>query len=216
MRRTWRSPTGSPDHVRRFEPGETIVLREVLRGRIWAARPLTVVRSDEDGWLFYLPIGIRWVAPGDDHAEMVASKTTEWALRERTWSELHILSFAWPGAGHAVLHFWDADWAPRSWYVNVEAPLRPFPLGFDTLDHDLDVVMAPDRSSWAWKDEEDVAHGVELGLYTPEDATAFRSEGERGVRRLLDREPPFDREWADWRPDPSWAIPELPDGWDRL
>jgi hypothetical protein len=26
----------------------------------------------------------------------------------------------------------------------------------------------------------------------------------------LRREPPFDREWAEWRPDPGWAIPALP------
>jgi len=30
------------------------------------------------------------------------------------------------------------------------------------------------------------------------------------VARVLERRAPFDREWADWRPDPSWAEPELP------
>jgi predicted RNA-binding protein associated with RNAse of E/G family len=127
-----------------------------------------------------------------------------------------VLSFAFPRAGHAVLHFWDEAWNPVGWYVNVEAPLRRTAKGLDTFDHDLDVLIEPDRSAWRWKDEDDVALGIEVGAYTPADAEAFRREGERGLRRVLDREPPFDREWAGWRPDPAWGVPELPEGWDRV
>lgn len=204
--------------MRRFAPGETIVLRDVLRGRVLAARPATMVRDDDDGWMLYIPVGTVWAAPGDDHDDVVAAKMDGrvWTLRAQTWTGTHVLSFAWPETGHAILHFWDETWTPRSWYVNVEAPLRRSELGFDTLDHDLDVVVAPDRSAWEWKDEEDVALGVERGVYSPEDATAFRREAERGLRRLIDHEPPFDREWSDWRPDPSWPVPELPHGWDRV
>jgi hypothetical protein len=129
---------------------------------------------------------------------------------------MHVLSFAWPDVGHAVLHFWDEDWVPASWYVNVQRPLRRFELGFDTLDQDLDVVIAADRSSFTWKDEEDVTRGVELGAYSEAEASGFRQEAEAGIRRLLDRAPPFDRNWADWRPDPAWPAPTLPAGWDRI
>jgi hypothetical protein len=98
--------------------------------------------------------------------------------------------------------------------VNVERPLERFAVGFDTLDEDLDVLVAPDRSTWSWKDEDDVALGVSLGLYSDADVERFHAEGARGRDRLLEREPPFDREWADWRPDPSWPMPSLPEGWD--
>lgn len=28
---------------------------------------------------------------------------------------------------------------------------------------------------------------------------------------------PFDGAWCDYRPDPTWTVPDqLPDGWDRL
>jgi hypothetical protein len=198
--------------VRRFEPGETAVLRETLRGRLWAARPMTVVLDADDGWRFFLPMGNRWLGPAGAKEHLVRLKApgASWTVEERRWTEAHVLSFAWPGAGAAVLHFWDGDWNPTCWYVNVEAPLRRFELGFDTFDHDLDIVIEADRSSWRWKDEEDVATGVELGVYSPDQARAFRREAERALRRVLDREPPFDREWADWRPDPSWPLPKLP------
>jgi predicted RNA-binding protein associated with RNAse of E/G family len=203
--------------VRRFEPGETVVLRERLRGRPWRARPATVVLDADDLWMFFLPIGNRWIGPAatSDHPMRRKAPGADWALVEHRWTTAHVLSFAWPGAGAAVLHFWDESWSPRSWYVNVEAPLRRFELGFDTLDHDLDIVLEPDRSSWHWKDEDDVAEGIRLGVYTPQEAEDFRREAEVALRRVLDREPPFDREWADWRPDPSWPTPVLPEGWDR-
>lgn len=202
--------------MRRFDPGEAVVLRDLLRGRIWAARPVTVVRDDDDGWMFHIPPGTRWFAPDRDRWVRSKAPGAAWELRPQTWPQMQVLSFAWPGTGHAVLLFWTADWRPVYWYVNVEAPLRRFELGFDTLDHDLDVLIEPDRSSWRWKDEEDVEEGVRLGTYTHEQAAAFRREAERGLRRVLDREPPFDRDWWSWRPDPAWPSPTLPDGWDRL
>lgn len=194
------------------------MLREVLRGRIWVARPATLVHDGDDLWMFYVPIGTRWYGPAAERKRWIELKApgAEWDLAERRWDEAHILSFAWPGAGHAVLHVWNGDWTPRHWYVNVEAPLRRFEHGFDTFDHDLDAVVEPDRSSWRFKDEDVVAEGVRLGAYDARGAEAFRREAERGVRRILDREPPFDHEWGVWRPDPWWSLPVLPDGWDRL
>jgi hypothetical protein len=205
--------------VGRFDPGRTVVLREVLRGAIWVARPAIVVRDTLDGCMFYIPPGTRWIGPSNEHPRpWVALKapSTTWSTQTHEWTGAHILSFGWRGAGHAVLQMWDEDWGPMYWYVNVEAPLVRFDAGFDTFDHDLDVVVEPDRTSWRWKDEEDVRLGVALGAYTEEEAEAFRREGERGLRRILDREPPFDRDWWSWRPDPTWPRPELPDGWDRV
>jgi hypothetical protein len=203
--------------VRRFEPGEAVALREIWHGRLGAARPATVVRDDEDLCMFYVAPGVRWYGPDVDRP-WVALKAagSDWTLTERVWTSTHVLSFAWPRAGHAVLHFWDEAWVSRCWYVNVQEPLRRSEVGFDTSDHDLDVLIEPDRSSWRWKDEADVATGIAIGAYTAEQEAAFRREGERGLARVLGREPPFDREWDAWRPDPSWAPPRLPDGWDRL
>ena len=204
--------------MRRFEPGESVALRETWRGRVWAGRPAIVVRDQDDLSMFYVAPGARCFGPGGRHDEWLAKKApgVEWTLEEWVWASTHVLSFAWPEAGHAVLHFWDEEWTPRCWYVNVQEPLRRFAMGFDTFDHDLDVVIEPDRSSWRWKDEDDVATGIRIGAYTDLDAEGFRREGEHGLRRVLDREPPFDGEWEGWRPDPSWGPPQLPADWDRL
>jgi hypothetical protein len=201
-----------------FERGTAVALREILRGRVWAARPAIVVADAPDEQMFYVPIGVRWRSADvadRDHLLRTKAKAQTWSLVERTWTDRHVLSWAWAGAGHAVLRFWDERWRPRGWYVNVQEPLRRSPVGFDTLDEDLDLLVPDDRSSWTWKDEDDVARCVELGLYAPDDVERMRSEAARGRDRLLGREPPFDREWLDWRPDPAWPVPQLPPGWDE-
>jgi predicted RNA-binding protein associated with RNAse of E/G family len=101
------------------------------------------------------------------------------------------------------------------WYVNLQAPLRRTPLGFDTVDHALDVIVELD-GSWAWKDEDELAEAVEQGLFTVEEAERFHADGERAIARILDREPPFDRDWSSWRPDPDWPMPTLQTGWNLV
>jgi len=54
-----------------------------------------------------------------------------------------------------------------------------------------------------------------LGLISPEKARALRVEGQKARDALLSGNSPFNR-WADWRPDPEWPVPVLPEGWDVL
>jgi hypothetical protein len=197
-------------------PGDTVVLREVWRGRLWTARPATVVR-DDDLLMFFVPDGVRWFAPFDDDGRAVHAFVDAgvWHLRERTWAGSNVLSFAEPGRPHATLAFWDVDWAFRGWYVNAETPLERTPIGFDYLDQELDAVIEPDGSAWYWKDDDELERSVEAGIWTAAEAERIRRELEAAVRGVLERRPPFDRDWARWRPDPVWPRPVLPDGWDR-
>ncbi|MHB8470963.1 MAG: hypothetical protein ACYDCH_14585 [Gaiellaceae bacterium] len=43
--------------------GEAIVLQEVWSERVWAARPMTVVRDDDDLVALWFPRGTQWRAP---------------------------------------------------------------------------------------------------------------------------------------------------------
>ena len=61
-----------------------------------------------------------------------------------------------------------------------------------------------------------VAEIIERGLLNPYDEKRLRAEAKDAVRRIVAREPPFDRDWFGWRPDPAWRTPTLPEGWDRV
>jgi hypothetical protein len=83
------------------------------------------------------------------------------------------------------------------------------------MDLALDVIIEVDGSGWSWKDEDELATFVERGVFDDELAARLREEGLRVVGRAERNEPPFDEPWPDWRPDPSWPRPELPEAWDE-
>ena len=197
-----------------WRPGDAIALREVWLGRVWSALPATVVEDSPEQRAMLVRPGSPWMIPvGEDGIEL-RIPTSEWTLRRRDISR-RLLSFAWPDRAYAVMAFWEGD-EFMNWYVNLQTPLRPTAVGFDYVDHLLDVIVEPDRATWRWKDEDELAEGVELGVFSPADADAVRAAGLQAVEHLTSGAPPFDHDWSAWRPDPSWRTPDLPDGWDRV
>jgi predicted RNA-binding protein associated with RNAse of E/G family len=195
-------------------PGEVVALREIWRGRVWEARPAVVVEDAPDRRSFFIPAGTVAQLPADERGELLRLPADEWRLREVRVTQ-DVLSFEDPEAAHAVLGLFDDGWL-SGWYVNLQSPLRPSTVGFDYQDHVLDVLVSADLRTWRWKDEEDLEEAVARGIFTPAEAVAIRAEGERAVERMLRGEPPFDRSWEDWRPDPWWPRPAFPEGWDRV
>ena len=205
------TPGYSP--VMSFPPGTPILLRELWDGRVWSVRPLTVVKDEPDERMLFFPNVLDMKAPASLRTgEFLRLPSEPWELRDQRWEGYRILSFAWPDVAHAVLAFWeDATDRFTGWYVNMEAPLRRTPFGFDTTEEFLDIVVSADLETWSWKDEDELAEAVELGLITQERAAAIREEGERALERLAKRERPFDEDWRDWRPDPAWPVPRVPE-----
>jgi len=200
--------------MRRFARGEAVALREIWNGRVWSARAAIVVEDREDQTTFFVPAEAMRMAAVRDGA-MLRIPQDGFELAPRTSGEAPALSFGWPDRWHGTLLFFHPDGRPRKWYVNLQEPLRRTDVGFDYLDLKLDVIVEME-GSWLWKDEDELAEAIAQGLVPAEDEARLRAEGERAVRRIVDREPPFDRDWRTWSPDPDWPAPALPDGWDRL
>ena len=199
-----------------WQPGEAIVLRELWNGAVFEARPALIVHDLLLQTTLFVPAGVVCGVATDDRETELRFPDRPWSLQIRPRGDSGILSFAWPDTPYGVLLLQDPDGSPRGWYVNIQAPLQRTPIGFDTVDHTLDVLISLDRSSWTWKDEDELAEAIALGLFTEVDAASFRYWGERAVEHLLLRLPPFDETWEAWRPDPSWPMPELPSGWDAV
>lgn len=89
--------------MRSFAPGEPVVLRELWRGRVFAARPATVVRDDPELITLLVPAGVTCAVPiGPDGEELrICDRPFRLELRER--GPTPVLSFAWPGEPFAVL-----------------------------------------------------------------------------------------------------------------
>ena len=84
------------------------------------------------------------------------------------------------------------------------------------MDQELDIVIAPDRSAWRWKDEDRFERMVAEGVFTARQARAIRAEGAQVIEDLHAGASPFCDGWESWSPPPAWSIPRLPPGWDEL
>ena len=197
--------------------GDTILLREIHHGRIRVARPATLVRDAAYLVAAYLALGMRWKRPVDARTgARMRMPATAWPLQDAGWERSRWLQLIEPGVAHAIHLWWlPPDWRFGGWYVNLQEPVRRGPLGFDYMDHMLDIVIGPDLS-WRWKDEDELAEAVSVGLVTQAWAAEVRREGERVFERLERRQAPFCDGWEEWQPDPAWPLPALPSGWDRL
>ncbi len=208
--------------MRRRSPGEVIAIQELWRGRLWAARPVTVVRDEGDLLVLWCPGGTRWkvaaTPPGrrgpDDRTGWYSDLLTrgDWVLADAVWRTpiLWLLREAeWFAVWLSMLQG-EGDWR---WYVNLQEPFVRTPSGIRATDLMLDVVVAPDRS-WRWKDEADFEALLSHDLIDADTAGRIRRDAERAVERIERAEWPFDGSWLDWRPDPAWPRPELPEGWD--
>jgi hypothetical protein len=200
-----------------WHEGDPILLREIFRGRLWTARPATVAAVRDDLTAVYLAPGTIFKVPADTSRGGILERLDRgWELRDYEWTRGRTLHLMRPGVAHSIHLWWlPPDWRFGGWYINLQEPIRPSPLGFDFMDHVLDVVIDPDLS-WRWKDEEELAEAVGLGLVTPQEADAIRAEGERVIAQLEARQSPFRDGWEHWRPNPAWPIPKLPAAWDEL
>ena len=182
------------------------VLREVWHGRVWRAVACRIVDESPERTLLWFPRGVPVKFPARPDGSEIRIPTGEWALADRP-GRFDALALFRPGARHSVWHFLGYDGSLTHWYVNFETPLTRTSIGFDYLDEKLDIVVEPD-GTWRLKDEDELEQAAALGLV---DAAAVRAEAERVLAN-----PPWPTGWEEWRPDPAWSLPVLPESWNEV
>jgi len=94
----------------------------------------------------------------------------------------------------------------------MEEPFRRTPIGFDTQDHTLDIVVQPDLT-WAWRDENEFRNHVREGFFTEGLAEAVREEGIRVLDEISSGVHPCLAGWTEWSPEKSWKPPVVSEQW---
>ena len=187
------------------------------------ARPVTVVDDGANHIVLYSHPGTPMATRGiDNYRSLGLSERIE--LRDRMldpgvgeFREVktpgnHVLTLTPHDAWHSVMLFWSLEWRFKIWYVNFQSPIRRVRQGVQLHDYALDVVVQPDMS-WSWKDEDEFQVLVSRGFFGVDQVSSIRAEAARMVRTIESVGSPFCDGWEDWRPDPSWPVPLLPDDW---
>ena len=148
----------------------------MLDGQVFTAAPHRVLRDTGDELLLAHWPGITALAPrtwidwlhtGDDAVRKralpdLAART--WELGDWVWRDTGRLSWFGVDEWFSLHRFFDLTGTPLNWYINFERPFVRTRSGVDTFDVMIDLVAAPDLSSWRWKDEDEYAELHRLGV----------------------------------------------------
>jgi len=220
-------PTAS-GNVTRFAEGATVVLRNVRNGKIWSAAPFRVIADTGAGLVIACWPGTEnlapatfteWLRTGDASIRAQAIPhlaSGQWELARFTWRDTTLTVRSGERDYFSVHRYAGGDRSSGKahhrggWYVNFELPRQRTAIGVDTLDLLLDLLVEPDLSGYAWKDEDEYAHARRLGVIDDALHARLDEERQRVLALIESREAPFTEDWAIHQPDPHWATPELP------
>ncbi|WP_020578561.1 DUF402 domain-containing protein [Actinopolymorpha alba] len=133
----------------------------------------------------------------------------KWELAAWTWETNTKLTLLVPGAYFSVDLFFRDPGDLVMWYVNFERPFQRTPIGIDTFDLMLDLVIEPD-TSYRWKDEGEYTQARQLGIITDDEHHQVQQAREQVLALLDQRTGPFDERWRSWRREAHWQLPTLP------
>jgi protein associated with RNAse G/E len=199
----------------RFQVGQTIVKRDVFRGRVSTAWPRRIVADNGKLLIFAMWPGTKGFVPtswieqlsGDRpeaRREVLSGLASgKWQLGEWVWQDSDMLTYFQAGWFYSVDLFFDTEGRFLYWYVNFQRPFRRTLIGIDTFDLLLDLVVKPDLT-FRWKDEEEYSEGRRLGIISDEDHMGVEQARFEVLHMIAHREPPFVDEWRSWQRDPSW------------
>lgn len=206
--------------MRTFSRGDHVVWRSLPEGNVGYVLPATIVCDDGDVIGLFQHTGSvckkRTGKRGGPGGRNMLPNGWDGGYSDREWTGRSNLHLHKMGSGHTVIRSWDQDQQSyEGWYVNLEADWSRTPIGFDTLDLILDVIVGDDLSSWSLKDEDELHWAEDKGIMSADEAALARTEAEMVGEAIESRTWPFFEDWSEWKPAPDWPVPQVPNYWDK-
>jgi len=205
-----------------WNPGDIVAWRGIYNERVWHVQPTLAVKDSPEEIVLTLIPGAECIADEGYPKGKQNSKAwwefkgKSWNLAKYTWRTNRLLLIFEPEKYYSVIHFWNHDSNEFGcYYVNFQVPFKRSHCGVDTLDLDLDLIINPDFSI-EWKDEDDYQKAIAHGAIFPEWIRGIEDAKQEIFDRIEKRQYPFDGAWLNWRLDPGWSPPKLPENWDKI
>jgi len=207
----------SENDNRRWVSGDHVIFRQIWAGKVWAAIPVTIVEDSAQLVSVYVRPGTEFAAPlcsRGEYLNVMAGR--EWSLQLLPWYGHHLWTSV-PGTPYSIWSLWsESNWKHQGWKINPELPLKRTSIGFDTTDHVIDAIIQRDLSRWDWKDEDEFAKAIELGLISSDDAIRIRQVTVQVANDALSQQGDRLHALANWRPPSNWTNPILAGNWRVL
>lgn len=207
-------------------PGTRILRRYFSGTTLVTLFDHTVLDCGSDRLILAMPIGTpywRIVSPTGrfQHEDPFGVLEAGATLEPQRWSGVHATVWMSRDAPYALYTFWEPTGEFRSFYGNLQAPMRLGQLAdgtvvADTSDHAADLVF-PNLEEHHWKDLDELVHRTGHPAYWSEgEAAGILAAGEALVDCQRRRVSPFPREIPAMPPMNARAVlplSPLPGGW---
>ena len=209
-----------------WQPGDHVAFRGVYNQQVSHIQSAIVVHDRPDEVALVIIPGAECAAPEEyiNGKHGASGHWDRWGLYEKgnwtmqsdSWRTNRLLMLAYPDKYYSSYYFWQADNNQfLCYYINFQLPFRRSPIGFDSFDLELDLIVEP-NFEWRWKDVDEYQKGIEQGILRPEWIREIDSAKTEIFEKLEKRQYPFDDTWLNWTPDPGWRVPGLPANWDKV
>ncbi|HEX9389561.1 MAG TPA: DUF402 domain-containing protein [Anaerolineales bacterium] len=202
--------------------GDIIAWRGIYRKRIWHVQPTILVKDTPEEIVLTLLPGTECIAPEgyslgkNSYKRRWNFKEKDWQSEKYSWSTNRLLLLTEPEKYYSTIFFWNHESNEfLCYYINFQLPFQRNQSAVDTLDLDLDLIIHPDFS-YEWKDVNDYQKAIENEVIFPEWMRGIEAAKQDVFEKLETRQYPFDGSWLNWKPDPCWSPPILPENWDKI
>lgn len=212
--------------IKTWNPGDLVVVRGIFNNCIWIAQSSLVVKDDEREVALALLPGAECRMPDGyiNGKHGPGGKWDRWGdylnrnpdLQSFTWHTRRLLLLMEPDTYYGTVLFWEESSDQFiNYYINFQTPFKRSERGFDFLDLELDIIIEP-NFIWHWKDTDEYQSGIQQGVIHDEWVRNIENAKKEVFIKLENRLYPFDGSWLDWKPDPNWSSPALPENWDKI
>lgn len=205
-----------------WNPGDVVSWRGIYREHIWHVQPTILIKDSPEEVVSALLPGTECIADENYPKGKKNGKRRwdfidqDWVLKKYTWRTNRLLLIFEPEKYYSTILFWNHENHEfLCYYINFQLPFERNSNNLDTLDLDLDLIIHPDFS-FEWKDEEEYQKAISHGIIYPDWVSGIEIGKQEVLERLSGRKYPFDGSWLDWKPDPDWTPPTLPENWDKI
>ena len=194
-----------------WNEGDNVLLRGIFDNRPIYVQSLRVVRDTPEETVLFIWPGAECYAPKGyiqqghngnwDRWQETLSNTLQ--LEKYIWHTNRFLILLEPEKYYSTIYIWeDASDKFICYYINFQLPFRRTPLGFDSLDLDLDIVVKASHE-WQWKDVEEYQQAIRMGGIQTDWVEEIERAQVEVLSRIEKQTYPLDASWLNWQPDPA-------------
>jgi hypothetical protein len=177
--------------------------RETWCGRVWRTIAVRLVERRGDELLLWHPENTPAFVPYAQDRLLRIPGDEDWTLTPAP-AAISSVGIVRLGARHSTWLNWRGS-VFDGWYVNFERDHDLHDGILDLVDEKLDLVIRPDGRLRV-KDFDELLAAARTGYLRPGEVL------DEALRVL--RDPPWPTGLEDFRADPAWPTPQLPEGWD--